>query len=213
MKKDCLISLLVVASLVLTPFSSVHAQEKWTFFTVPVRTDKGKVPMAFHTRSSEYGCFVGYHEYNRPAIPIETKGEIFIPDSVLTPDGQTFPVRWISRGSFQGCQNITKVHLPHAIEYISDLAFQNCKSLREITLSDSLKHIYPQAFMGCNALQRVTLRSPNPPKTYMEGTFEQGLLNMTTVVFPSVSAKKNWDYSDFSRFRHYMELIPTCPKR
>ena len=169
--------------------------------------------MAFHTRSSEYGCFVGYHEYNRPAIPIETKGEIFIPDSVLTPDGQTFPVRWISRGSFQGCQNITKVHLPHAIEYISDLAFQNCKSLREITLSDSLKHIYPQAFMGCNALQRVTLRSPNPPKTYMEGTFEQGLLNMTTVVFPSVSAKKNWDYSDFSRFRHYMELIPTCPKR
>ncbi|MBO4549840.1 MAG: leucine-rich repeat protein, partial [Bacteroidaceae bacterium] len=100
-------------------------------FIVQVRTDKGTVPMAFHTRI-EYGCFVGYQEYNKPCIPIETKGEIFIPDSVVTPDGQTLPVRWISRGSFQGCQNITKVHLSHAIEYISDYAFQNCKSLREI---------------------------------------------------------------------------------
>ncbi|MBR5052943.1 MAG: leucine-rich repeat protein [Bacteroidaceae bacterium] len=199
--------------LVLTPFSSLCAQDIGKPFIVQVRTDKGKVPMAFHTRGSEYGCFVGYQEYNRPAIPIETKGEIFIPDSVLTPDGQRLPVRWISRGSFQDCQNITKVHLPHAIEYISDLAFQNCKSLREITLSDSLRHIYPQAFMGCNALQRVILRSPHPPRTYAEGTFEEGLLNTTTVVFPSVSAKKNWEYSDFSHFRYHAELIPTYPKR
>ncbi len=194
-------------------FSSLIAQERNAAFIVQVCTDKGKVPMAFHTCRADYGCFVGYQEYNRPAIPIETKGEVFIPDSVLTPDGRTLPVRWISRGSFQGCQNITKVHLSHAIEYISDLAFQNCKSLREITLSDSLKHIYPQAFMGCNALQRVILCSPNPPRTYAEGTFEQGLLNTTTVIFPSVSAKKDWEYSDFSHFRYHVELIPTYPKR
>lgn len=205
--------LILFLFLVQLPISLVSAQERNAAFIVQVRTDKGKVPMAFHTRGSDYGCFIGYHEYNRPAIPIETKGEIFIPDSVLTPDGQELPVRWISRGSFQDCQNITKVHLPHAIEYISDLAFQNCKSLREITLSDSLKHIYPQAFMGCNALQRVTLRSPNLPRTYAEGTFEEGLLNTITVVFPPVSAKKNWEYSDFSHFRYHAELIPTYPKR
>ena len=204
--------LILVLFLVQLPISSVSAQEGNATFIVQVRTGKGKVPMAFHTRGADYGCYVGYHEYNRPAIPIETNGEIFIPDSVLTPDGQRLPVRWISRGSFQGCQNITKVHLPHAIEYISDLAFQNCKSLREITLSDSLRHIYPQAFMGCKALQRVILHSPNPPRTYAEGTFEQKVLNTTTVVFPSVSAKKNWDYSVFSHFRYHVEYIPTYPE-
>ena len=210
MKRDCLISFFVIACLALAPFSSLCAQDMGKPFIVQVRTDKGMVPMAFHTRT-EYGCFVGYQEYNKPCIPIETEGEIFIPDSVVTPDGQTLPVRWISRGSFQGCQNVTKVHLSHAIEYISDYAFQNCKSLREITLSDSLKHIYPQAFWGGNALQRVTLRSPNPPRTYREGTFEGKLNNTMTVVFPAFSNKKDWEYSEFSRFRYHADLIPTYP--
>ena len=194
-------------------FPSVYAQEKSDPFMVQVRTGKGKVPMAFHTRGSEYGCFVGYQEYNKPCIPIETKGEIFMPDSVVTPAGQCWPVRWISRGSFQNCQNITKVHLPHATEYISDYAFQNCKSLLEVTLSDSLYNIYPQAFWGCDALRCVTLRSPNPPRTYTEGTFEDKLFKTTTIVFPASSTKVDWEYSVFSRFRYHVELVPTYPKR
>lgn len=202
--------------LVQLPISLVRAQEMNAAFIVQVRTDKGKVPMA--CRVARWGHFfdyaaVGYDQYNKPAIPIETKGEIFIPKSVVIPDGQCLQVRWISRGSFQGCQNITKIHLPYTIESISDLAFQGCKSLREITLSDSLQVIYPQAFSGCNAIRRIVCPSSNPPRTYYEGTFEESLFNTTTIVVPATSADKYRKDNLFSRFRHHMELIPTYPKR
>ena len=170
--------------------------------------------MAFHVAHwghlFDYAA-VGYDQYNKPAIPIETKGEMFIPDSVTTPDGRCLQVCWISRGCFQNCGNITAIHLPHTIETISDLAFQNCKSLREITLSDSLQVIYPQAFAGCDALRRIIFRSPNPPRTYFEGTFEERTINTATIVVPFGSADKYLEDNFLSRFRHHMELISTCP--
>lgn len=203
--------LILFLFLVQLPLSLVSAQEKSAPFFVQVRTDKGKVSMAFRTGESEYDCFVGYHEYNKPCIPVETKGEIFIPDSIVTPNGQTWPVRWISRGSFQGCQNITKIHLSHSIEFISDYSFQNCKSLREITLSDSLQSIYPRAFAGCNAIRCITFKTPYPPRTYIEGTFEESILNTATIVVPAGTTDRYRKDNLFSRFRYHAELLPICP--
>jgi len=167
--------------------------------------------MAFRMAKDNPCTAIGYEEYNRPAIPAEAEGEIFVPDSVVAPDGERRVVLWVSRGSFQGCLNITNVHLPRTIESISDLAFQGCESLREITLSDSLRVIYPQAFSGCSALKRVTLLSPYPPRTYHEGTFEESCFNTATIVVPFGSVDNYRKDNLFSSFRYHAEHIPTFP--
>lgn len=205
------LSAILAVILAQMPFVPACAQGHHIPFTVKVRTDKGSVPMAFRMAKDTPSTAIGYEEYNRPAIPAETEGEIFVPDSVVAPDGRRLEVQWISRGSFQGCLNITKVHLPRTIRSISDLAFQGCDSLREITLSDSLRVIYPQAFAGCNALRHVILSSPYPPHTYHEGTFEESCFNTATVVVPFGSVDNYRKDNLFSRFRYHAEHIPTFP--
>ena len=197
----------------LSLISSVSAQFKEKIFMVQVRTDRGEVPMAFHERPSDYGRFIGYHRYKKPSIPIDTEGELYIPDSVTAPDGQCLPVCWISRGAFQGCQNLTKISLPHTLEYISDYSLQDCTSLREIILSDSLKIIYPQAFIGCNALQRIVVRGSRPPDSYNDSGFSEDVRNTATVVFPPASEKAYKTNNVFEFFRYHVNLLPTYPKQ
>ena len=166
MKRLALLTLLpffLFTFLALMPFASASAQSHNIVFTAPIPTDRGSVQMAFHMKEDSPFAATGYEEYSHPAIPATTKGEIFVPDSVVGSDGQHIKICWVSRGSFQGCKMLTKVHLPHTISTISDLAFQGCDSLREVTLSDTLRIIYPQAFWGCFALRRINLRCSNPP--------------------------------------------------
>ncbi|MBQ7462489.1 MAG: leucine-rich repeat protein, partial [Bacteroidaceae bacterium] len=132
--------------LALMPFASASAQSHNIVFTAPIRTDRGSVQMAFRMKEEDSPFVaIGYEEYSHPAIPATTKGEIFVPDSVAASNGRYLSVCWVSRGSFQGCKRLTKIHLPFNISTISDLAFQGCDSLREVTLPDSLTIIYPQA--------------------------------------------------------------------
>ena len=209
----CLPSLLLAVSLAQMPFASASAQKHNIVFTAPIRTDRGSVQMGFRMKEDSPFVATGYEEYSHPAIPATTKGEIFVPDSVAASNGQHRRICWVSRGSFQGCKMLTKVHLPHTISTISDLAFQGCDSLREVTLSDSLRIIYPQAFWGCFALRRINLRCPYPPLTYHEGTFEGHSLNTATIVVPFGSVDNYRNDKTFSSFRYHAEHIPTFPKR
>ena len=199
--------------LALMPFASASAQKHNIVFTAPIRTDRGSVQMAFRMKKDTPFAAIGYEEYFRPAIPATTEGEIFVPDSVVASDGRHRRIRWVSRGSFQGCKRLTKIHLPFNISTISDLAFQGCDSLREVTLPDSLTIIYPQAFWGCFALRRINLRCSNPPLTYHEGTFENHSFNTATIVVPFGSVDSYRNDKTFSSFRYHAEHIPTFPKR
>ena len=169
--------------------------------------------MAFRMKEDTPFAAIGYEEYFRPAIPATTEGEIFVPDSVVGSDGRHRRIRWVSRGCFQGCKRLTKIHMPFNISTISDLAFQGCDSLREVTLPDSLTIIYPQAFWGCFALRRINLRCSNPPLTYHEGTFENHSFNTATIVVPFGSVDSYRNDKTFSSFRYHAEHIPTFPKR
>ena len=216
MKRLALLTLLpffLFTFLALMPFASASAQSHNIVFTAPIRTDRGSVQMAFRTREDTPFAAIGYEEYSHPAIPATTEGEIFVPDSVVGSDGRHRRIRWVSRGSFQGCKRLTKIHLPFNISTISDLAFQGCDSLREVTLPDSLRIIYPQAFYGCFALRRINLRCPNPPLTYYEGTFENHSFNTATIVVPFGSVDSYRNDKTFSSFRYHAEHIPTFPKR
>lgn len=169
--------------------------------------------MAFRMKKDTPFAAIGYEEYFHPAIPATTEGEIFVPDSVVGSDGRHRRICWVSRGCFQGCKRLTKIHLPFNISTISDLAFQGCDSLREVTLPDSLRIIYPQAFWGCFALRRINLRCPNPPLTYHHGTFENHSFNTATIVVPFGSVDSYRNDKTFSSFRYHAEHIPTFPKR
>ena len=207
----CLPSLLLAVSLAQMPFASASAQSDKTVFTAPIRTDRGSVEAAFHVFEASPFCAIGYEEYSHPAIPATTEGEIFVPDSVVAPDGQHLRICWVARGAFQGCKKLTKIHLPQGLVTIADLSFQGCDSLREVTLSDSLTTIYPQAFWGCFALRRINLRCPNPPFTYHHGTFEKHCLNTSTIVVPFGSVDSYRNDRTFSSFRYHAEHIPTFP--
>ena len=198
--------ILFVASVLQIPFSPVHAEDNDHGFMVKVRTDKGEIPVRFFVNNENRGC-LGYGKYNHPIIPNDMTGEIFIPDSITTPDGQRLDVYAITRGAFQGCRNIGKIHLPNTIQYISDYSFEDCSSLREISLPYSLKVIYPMAFKGCNALQRVIMKNPEPPYVYVEGVFDEKLIPTLTIICPKVSDayQKHWY---FCKCRYYMELMP-----
>jgi len=197
---------LFVASVLQIPFSPVHAEKKGKGFMVQVRTDKGEIPVRFY-ETEEHHAWLGYGEYNHPAIPIDMTGEIFIPDCVTTPDGHRLVVNGISRGAFQGCRNIAKIHLPNTIQYISDYSFQFCSSLREINFPGKLKVIYPLAFENCNALQRVFMRNINPPFVYAEGVFSERSRQTLTIVYYFTNKYVTDPY--FSKFRYSTELIPS----
>lgn len=199
--------ILFVASVLQIPFSPVNAQDKDHGFMVMVRTDKAEIPTRFFVNEENRGC-LGYGEYNHPAIPADMTGEIFIPDSITTPDGQRLDVYAITRGAFEGCRKISKIHLPNTIQYISDYSFQNCSSLREITLPAYIKTIYPQAFKGCNALKRVIMRSIDPPFVYREGLFDENSTATMTIVCPIFTVQNYRDNWYFSNFRYHTELIP-----
>lgn len=196
--------------LLLLPTVASHTQDEPPFVAT-AKTSEGMIPMAYHVGyayDDGLGVAVGYQEYNHPAIPIDFKGEIFLSDSIVTPDGRKIPMRWIARGAFQDCGGITEVHLPPTTYCISDLSFENCKSLRQITIPDSFKVFYPRAFIGCTGLRRITFLTQKPPKSYNNDTFDEQTYQTATVVFPAQTAEDYLNDPLCYRFRYHAETIP-----
>ena len=178
-------------------------------FTTDVPYKQGTIKMDFtFDRDWGFGWGTGSQKHNTPCVSAETEGELFIPDSIIVPNGSKMPVTWISRGSFQSCPNLTQVHLPKTIEHISDLSFSGCTSLREITFPDSLEWIYPRAFIGCTALQRVRFLSATPPNCYNNDNFDDVTYATATLVVPVKAAEAYLNNSLTYRFRYHAEVIP-----
>ena len=178
-------------------------------FTADVPFGKGTIKMDVILESNwGWGWGTGSQKLDAPCIPADTKGELFIPDSITVPDGSKMPVTWISRGSFQTCQNLTQVHLPKSITHISDLSFSGCTSLREITFPDSLEWIYPRAFIGCTALRRVHFLSATPPKCYNNDNFDEATYATATLVVPVEAAEAYLNNPLTYRFRYHAETLP-----
>ena len=176
-------------------------------FTANVPHGKGTITMRFHFNPTGAACAVGDEEYYKTCIPADTEGEIIIPDSIAY-DGESHTIKWISRGSFQSCPNLTRIKLPSNLRSISDLAFQGCTSLREITFPDSIKTIYPQAFIGCTALRRVRFCYYQPPRCYNDDTFDETTLATATLVVPFETAEYYLSNPLTHRFRYHAEVLP-----
>lgn len=181
-------------------------EEEDICFTADIPFGEGNVTMRFHLNPSGDACAIGDEEYYKTCIPADTEGELIIPDSIAY-DGENHAIKWISRGSFQSCPNLTRIKLPSNLRSISDLAFQGCTSLREIIFSDSIKTIYPQAFISCTALRRVRFLNPQPPRSYYD-TFEESIYSTATLVVPAETAEYYLTNPLTHRFRYHAEVLP-----
>lgn len=178
-------------------------------FSASVPYGKGNIQMNFLIdKDWGWGCGTGSQEYDCPCVDAETEGELIIPDSITMPDGQMGSVNWISRGSFQSCPKLTKIHIPNTVRYISDLSFAGCTSLREITLPDSIECIYPQAFIGCTSLRRFRFLSSQPPKNYYIDIFDETTYTTATLVVPVEAAERYQHCPLTHRFRYHAEILP-----
>lgn len=178
-------------------------------FTASVPCRKGSIQMRFlMDKDWGWGCGTGSQEYNCPCIDANAKGEFIIPDSIITPNGEMVSINWISRGSFQSCPGLTKIHIPNTIKNISDLSFAGCSSLREITLPKDLVCIYPQAFIGCISLRRVRFLSIMPPRSYYNDTFDEATNATATLVIPAETAEYYLSNPLTHRFRYHAEILP-----
>ena len=63
----------------------------------------------------------------------------------------------IPSGTFQGCSNVSEVHLPPYVERIDEYVFQNCGSLVDISFPTSLILINHYTFANCSSLRVVNL--------------------------------------------------------
>ena len=87
-------------------------------------------------------------EDGRPTIPVETAGEVRIPEKI-----EDLNVGFIAEAAFQGCTRLTRIVLPSALEAIDEAAFAGCTALQEICLPKPLFGICEKAFKGCTSLR------------------------------------------------------------
>ena len=80
--------------------------------------------------------------------------ELNVPDSIVVAD-MKFAVVKVSENAFRYNRNISKVHLPDAINEIGNEAFKECYNLREINLPDAITKIGQEAFSECRLLKSV----------------------------------------------------------
>ena len=68
-----------------------------------------------------------------------------------------FPVTQIGDFSFDGCDRVTTIVLPHSIVGIGSHAFDGCTALKSIDWKNQVEWIGANAFNGCSNLEELTL--------------------------------------------------------
>ena len=89
-------------------------------------------------------------DFQKPA------GALVIPDSV-TYNGNAYPVKYIYKYAFSGCDSLTSVVLPDGVEWIMDSAFYGCTQLATVHLPDSLKFLDKHVFENCSSLTSIVI--------------------------------------------------------
>lgn len=87
---------------------------------------------------------------------IEPSGDIVIKDTINTING-TFTVKYVGKGAFSDCKNITSVSFPKTIKSIEANAFWGCIGLTSITIPDSCHSIRENAFYKCAGLTEIVI--------------------------------------------------------
>lgn len=106
--------------------------------------------------------------------PLDRKGKIQIPDTVVTIKECAFydckkieevcagdNLKYIDEAAFYGCENLKKVEFGNSLKKIRAYAFSDCTSLTKIYMKENLTSIGNSAFCGCENLKEVLILSSN----------------------------------------------------
>lgn len=93
------------------------------------------------------------------------QGDIIVPEKVVH-NGIVYIVTGIASRAFAGCECLTSIELPEAIESIGERAFVQCKMLKDFQLPKELRSIGDYAFAGCTLLTNLKI----PDKVFSIGS-------------------------------------------
>ena len=106
--------------------------------------------------------------------PLDRKGKITIPDTVITIKECAFydckkieeicagdNLKYIDEAAFYGCENLKIVNFGDSIKKIRAYAFSNCESLEKFNTTENLTAIGNSAFCGCKNLKEISILSNN----------------------------------------------------
>ena len=82
------------------------------------------------------------------------KDAFSIPETVEI-NGESLPVKHISKDAFSDCTALISVVLPESIAGIGENAFKNCTALKSIVIPGNVEAIYGYAFENCTSLESV----------------------------------------------------------
>jgi len=92
----------------------------------------------------------------------------------------------IGKSAFAACHSLEKIVIPDAVYTIESDAFNPCYSLKEVTFGIHVKDIGTSAFRGSEELTRITCTSSEPP-TLHEGVFSSKIYQTALVQIPKGS--------------------------
>ena len=106
-----------------------------------------KYLLAFHKlHRTGKGTLIQWHHGN-PGVCLQQLP--FSPGSLYSDT-----VSAIGAYAFNGCTNLSTIHLPPNLKHIPEGMFNGCKSLKKVFLADTIETIGDYAFAGCTSLRK-----------------------------------------------------------
>ena len=110
----------------------------------------------------------------------------------------------IGKSAFAACHSLEKIVIPDAVYTIESDAFNPCYSLKEVTFGIHVKDIGTSAFRGSEELKRITCTSSEPP-TLHEGVFNSKIYQTALVQVPKGSKAAYQTATEWKEFNAIVE--------
>lgn len=110
----------------------------------------------------------------------------------------------IGKSAFAACHSLEKIVIPDAVYTIESDAFNPCYSLKEVTFGIHVKNIGTSAFRGSEELTRITCTSSEPP-TLHEGVFSSKIYHTALVQIPKGSKAAYQTATEWKEFNAIVE--------
>lgn len=110
----------------------------------------------------------------------------------------------IGKSAFAACHSLEKIVIPDAVYTIESDAFNPCYSLKEVTFGIHVKNIGTSAFRGSEELTRITCTSSEPP-TLHEGVFSSKIYQTALVQIPKGSKAAYQTATEWKEFNAIVE--------
>lgn len=110
----------------------------------------------------------------------------------------------IGENAFSGCHSLEKIVIPDAVYTIENDAFNPCYALKEVTFGFHVNDVGASAFRGSEELKQITCTSPEPPILH-EGVFNSKIYQTALVQIPRGSKAAYQDATEWKEFNAIVE--------